>query len=514
MQELYSTHGYVTGGADLFERLSGDFIGLDTEYGLADGRVTQRHYLDSAASTLALRSAQQVSQEFLRHYANTHSQLHFAARISTESYGWAHEQVLRFARADPEDYTCFFTGSGSTSGLNRLARMLRAHRPERDIVLVSAMEHHSNDLPHRRNAGRVIHVPLTGESPALRQIDLVALEQLLDKHNSRVNYIAVTAASNVTGIINPIYEIATLAHAYGAWILVDGSQLVAHAPIQIVTPGRPECNIDFLVFSGHKIYAPGSPGVVVGRRAVLEAVTVDEIGGGTVDRVSPESFDIIPHMPDRMEPGTPNIVGAVLLACVLEILQRIGMDYVHQREHRLVKETLRHLSNIPDVTLYGSTNVESTERIGVVAFNLKGLDHGLVAAVLNDYHNVAVRNECFCAHPYVRDLLLPELWNIDLDLDNGNPTDLLRLRQGMVRASLALYTKEEDIAALADAIKDVVARRDYYSTLYAPDARGNYRHLYYRGCEDAQFSPLALIDTIVGSSRHYAESLPAATFSA
>jgi selenocysteine lyase/cysteine desulfurase len=288
---------------------------------------------------------------------------------------------------------------------------------------------------------------------------------------------------------------------------------MAHAPVNMTASGRSECNIDFLVFSGHKIYAPGSPGVVVGRRDIFDAVMVDEIGGGTVDSVSPVSFDMTAHLPGRMEPGTPNIVGGVLLACVLEILQRIGMAYLHEREDRLVKETLSSLTNIPDVTLYGTTDLATTERVGAIAFNLKGLDHGLVAAVLNDYHNVAVRNDCFCAHPYVRELLLPELWNIDLNMESNNNTDLLQLKSGMVRASMALYTKENDITALTNGIKDILARRDYYSALYTTDSSGNYRHMYYRGYENTHFTPLAFMDSLIGRIHSYSGSMPSAILS-
>ncbi len=149
------------------DTLKWDFIGLDTRYRLADRRVTRRHYLDSAASTLALRGARQVADELLRHYANTHSELHFSARIVGHAYDWAHAQVLKFVQADPERHVAFFAGSGCTALLNRLARTLAARRPERDVVLVSLMEHHANDLPHRRHAGQVVHLPLTGVAPAI-----------------------------------------------------------------------------------------------------------------------------------------------------------------------------------------------------------------------------------------------------------------------------------------------------------------------------------------------------------
>ena len=133
------------------DALTKDFIGLDTRYRLADGRVTRRRYLDSAASTLALRPAREVADELLEHYANTHSELHFSARIVHRAYAWAHVQALAFLKADPDRYTATFAGSGCTALLNRLARALAARRPERDGVVLTLMEHHANDLPHRKH---------------------------------------------------------------------------------------------------------------------------------------------------------------------------------------------------------------------------------------------------------------------------------------------------------------------------------------------------------------------------
>ena len=137
-------------------------------------------------------------------------------------------------------------------------------RPERDVVLVSMMEHHSNDLPHRQHAGKVEHIPLEVEGTYAGEVDLQALEQLLETYKGRVNYVAVTGVSNVTGIINPISRIAALVHRYDTYLLVDGAQMVAHMPVYLE-----QDDIDLFVFSGHKIYAPGSPGVLVGKQSLL-----------------------------------------------------------------------------------------------------------------------------------------------------------------------------------------------------------------------------------------------------
>ncbi len=478
----------------LLDLLRRNFAGLDTGYRLADGRVTRRHYLDSAASTLALDCARAVVDELLPHYANTHSTLHFSARIASHAYAWAHEQVLRFVRADPDRYTVFFAGGGCTAPLNRLARTLAARRPERPVALVSLMEHHANDLPHRKHAGKVVPILLTGEGQALGAVDPAALERLLEQYRGQVNYVAVTAASNVTGIVNPVHDLAALAHAHGAWVVVDASQHLAHAPLPISDTGAVERELDAVVFSGHKLYAPGAPGGAIVRRTLLEGCEPDEVGGGMVEDVHLSNYQVTARFPDREEAGTPNLLGAVQLGAVLNALQRVGMERIHAAEQRLSRRLLAELAAVPGVRIYGDLELERTPRLGTVAFKLDGLDHGLVAAVLNDYHNVAVRNGCFCAHPYVRELLRPELWALDLDPDAEDAAALLKPWQGMVRASLGLYTTDEDIEALLAGIRDLLARPDDYRALYVADADGDFHHRTFHAPPQALFDPERALD--------------------
>lgn len=479
---------------DLLEQLHTDFIGLDTQYRLADGRIACRHYLDSAASTLALRPARQLADELLRHYANTHSQAHFSARIANRAYAWAHQQVLDFVQADPQRYAAFFAGSGCTGPLNRLARTLAMQRPERDVVLVSLLEHHANDLPHRKQAGTVRHIPLTGVAPHLGAVDLAALERLLEQQRGRVNYVAISAASNVTGIRNPIYDIAALAHAFDAWIVADASQALAHAPLTMSDTGAAERELDAVVFSGHKLYAPGSPGVAIVRRTLLENQEPDEVGGGMVDDVQLSSYQISEQFPDREEAGTPNIIGAAQLGAVLNLLQRVGMDRIHAAEQSQLRQFMAGLAAMPGVRIYGDPDLDRTPRLGTVAFNVDGLEHGVVAAALNDYFNVAVRNGCFCAHPYVRELLKPELWALDIDPDTAEGATLLKQRQGMVRASLGLYSNAEDLAALLAGLRDLIARPDYYRAQYRADDDGNFQHRVFGATMESLFDPEAFLN--------------------
>ncbi|MBL8251603.1 MAG: aminotransferase class V-fold PLP-dependent enzyme [Candidatus Competibacter sp.] len=471
------------------DALSHAFIGLDTRYRLADGRVTRRRYLDSAASTLALRCARQVADDLLPHYANTHSDSHFSARAVSRAYAWAHARVLRFLKADPERYTAIFSGSGCTSALNRLARALAARRPERDVVLLTLMEHHANDLPHRKHAGRVVHAPLAGQAPALGAVDLAALEALLHRYRGRVNYIAVSAASNVTGIRNPVHALAALAHAHDAWIVVDASQQLAHAPLPISDTGAADRELDAVVFSGHKLYAPGSPGVTVVRQSLLDGQEPDEVGGGMVEDVHLNGYEIARRFPDREEAGTPDLIGAVQLGAAVATLERAGLERLHTAEQTRLRALLGELAALPGVRLYGDLDLDRAPRLGVVAFNLDGLEHGLVAAALNDYHNIAVRNGCFCAHPYVRELLKPELWALELDPDASDAAALLDRWRGMVRASFGWYTRDEDVAALLAGLRDLLARPDHYRALYRPDAGGRFVHREFDPLAEGGFDP-------------------------
>ena len=383
--------------------------------------------------------------------------------------------------------------------INRLAESLAALRPERDVVLVSGMEHHSNDLPHRRHAGLFRHVPMRGQGTDMAALDLEALERYLQEYAGRVNYIAVTGASNVTGIINPVEAIARLAHAHGAWVLVDASQLFAHAPIRLASTVSAEEEADFIAFSGHKVYAPGAPGGVVGRRDLLERIEAPELGGGMVAEVYDESFEAAPELTERLEAGTPNIPGTILLGAALASLMRVGMDTVAAHEQALLQQALGELQGIPGVRLYGATDLASVPRVGIITFNLDGLDHGLTAAVLNDYHNVAVRNECFCAHPYVKEMLKPELWDLDIDPDTAAGQAEIKRRRGMVRASLGIYNNEEDVAALITGIRDLLEHRELYRERYRPDAEGNWFHREFTMPSQDLFDPEAELARNLGA---------------
>jgi selenocysteine lyase/cysteine desulfurase len=288
-----------------------------------------------------------------------------------------------------------------------------------------------------------------------------------------VNYVAVTGVSNVTGIINPVHDIAALAHEHGAHVLVDGAQMAAHVPVRISDP-NPARSLDAFVFSGHKTYVPGSPGVLVCRKELLAGIEPEEVGGGMVERVLVESYTVSSVFPDREEAGTPNIPGAIGLAAAVDVLARIGMKEVLEDETELLNHALGRMQGVEGVVIYGAVDAERYPRVASISFNIEAMDHGLVAAVLNDHYNIAVRNQCFCAHPYVKEMMLDDLLEAAETLDRDDLERAIFLRSGMVRASFGLYSTREDIDLLVQALTEIVAQRSSLKELYEVDDHDTY----------------------------------------
>ncbi|PIF43906.1 selenocysteine lyase/cysteine desulfurase [Chryseobacterium sp. 52] len=442
------------------------FIGTDLCIKTADQKETTRIYLDSAASNLALRSSQEITQEYLNFYANAHTKVHMAAKFSTELISWTENTIKNFLGVD-HTYSVLFLGNGVTSPLNRLAQGLSKLRPEKDTVLISSMEHHSNDLPHRVYHENVMYISGFNEKGDYIGFDLAQIEEQLVHSNRKVNYIAVTGASNVSGEISPYHDMARLAHKYDAYIIVDGAQLVAHVPVSLMREEDPFSNIDFFVFSGHKIYTPGSPGVLIGKKEILAQMEPVSYGGGMVSSVTLSDFTVADHLFDKEHAGTLNIPGIISLGCTINFMQHLGMENVYDKERNLTQYLYSQLSLIPEVILYPKGDI--TNKVGVICFNLQGIPHELTSLILNDYFGIAVRNECFCSHPFVKDCLVEELW----DIDDESAVNLYR---GMVRASLGLYTTEKDLDVFLESIKKIIEDIDFYRMQYELIDKAHYKH--------------------------------------
>jgi selenocysteine lyase/cysteine desulfurase len=434
--------------------LRGSVVGVDEEVLLRDGRGLPYANLDNAASTPPLREVMDAVQRFLPWYASVHRGSGTKSRFSTHAYDEAHATALRFVGADPREHVAIF-GKNSTEALNKLSYRL-ALRAD-DVVIASALEHHSNDLPWRARC-RVLRIACDARG----RLDEDHARHLLRRHAGRVRLLAVTGGSNVTGHLPAIHSLATLAHAAGAQIAVDAAQLAPHRRIDM-RPLADPAHLDYLALSGHKLYAPFGSGALIGRRDTFAAGEPELKGGGTVRAVSPEHV-VWADAPDRDEAGSPNVVGAVAMAAAMRALEAIGFDRLARHEAALTERLLRGLAAIDGVQVHGETDPAcAKERLGVVPFALRGVPHGLVAAILSAEHGIGVRNGCFCAHPYLAQLLGlsdDEARQVQARLAADDRRDV----PGLVRVSFGLYNTAQEVDRLLLALRAIVRgehARDY-----------------------------------------------------
>jgi selenocysteine lyase/cysteine desulfurase len=399
--------------------------------------------LDNAATTPALRAVTDAVTAFLPLYSSVHRGTGYKSRASTAAYEGARRVVGDFVGADADRDAVVF-GRHTTDAVNLLAGSL-AMAPDA-IVLTTRLEHHSNDLPWRARArGRVVAVAARPDGT----LDTDDLDRLLARHAGRVALLAVTGASNVTGVVPPIHDLAARVHAAGGRILVDAAQLAAHRPIDM-RPHDDPGHLDFVALSGHKAYAPFGTGALIGRRDAF--LTRPHLpGGGTVRAVTTDHV-LWADLPDREEGGSPNVVGAVALAAAVSRLAEAGLDRIALHDQALAAYAQDRLGRIPGVRLYGPVgDGAAASKVGVVPFTLDGLDPGVVAAVLGYEHGIGVRSGCFCAQPYIAHLLdLTAAEVISLAEAGGVP--------GMVRLSFGAYTTTSDIDLAVDAVAELATR--------------------------------------------------------
>jgi selenocysteine lyase/cysteine desulfurase len=444
---------------DLRNRITG----LDELVPLLNGRLVPYTNLDNAASTPALKDVMDALNKFMPYYSSVHRGTGFKSRLSTVAYDQAHEIIGRFVGADLATNTVIF-GKNATEALNKLAN--RFPFPPDSVVLTTQLEHHSNDLPWR-NKAKAVHIKAKDDG----RFDEDDFDAQLAKYGKRVALVAVTGASNVSGFIQPIHRLARKAHAAGAKILVDAAQLAPHRRVDMKADDDPE-HLDFVVLAAHKMYAPFGTGALIGPKATFLQNPPDIVGGGTVDIVTLDNV-VWAGMPDRDEAGSPNVPGAVAMAAAAQVLMEVGMDNVAAHEEELVKYALERLGRIPGVKIYGETDpAKASEKVGVIPFNLEGVSHFLLAAVLGYEGGIGVRSGCFCAHPYVVHLLnLSEVesgsWQQQMMA--GDKSNM----PGMVRASFGCYSNTNDIDRLAEMIERV-ARGDYEGEYKLIPSTGEY----------------------------------------
>ena len=295
-------------------------VGADTEVPLVTGGTRRYVNLDYAASAPALQAVHDAVEELLGWYSSVHRGAGFKSRASTAAYEGARESIRRFVNARDDD--AVIITRNTTDSINLLAGTL----PEGTHVVAFAGEHHANLLPWKRIGVRYLPVP---ETPAemLEQLE-TTLRDL--PHCEDPHLVAATGASNVTGEIWPVAEIARVAHQYGARLLVDAAQLAPHAPIDMQRDG-----IDYLALSGHKLYAPYGAGALIGERDWLSAGDPFLRGGGAVKLVTVEET-LWAELPDRQEAGSPNVIGAVALGVACDTLTTAGMARIAAEESTLL----------------------------------------------------------------------------------------------------------------------------------------------------------------------------------
>ena len=376
-------------------------------------------YLDNAATAQKPRGVVEAEADFtLLGNANVHRGVHTLSQRATQAYDDARATIARFINA-PEAAEVIFT-AGTTASLNLMAQSYgRAALAPGDEILLTEMEHHSNIVPWQLLAGQVGAVvraiPVTEEGA----LDLAAAARLICP---RTRIVAVTHVSNVLGTVNPVAELARLAHAVGAVVVVDGAQAVPHLPVDVQALGA-----DFYAASGHKMYGPTGVGFLWGRRALLEAMPPWLGGGGMIQQVSFDGTTYAP-VPARFEAGTPPISQAIGMAAAARWIQALPWAQVEAHERDLLEYATALVSRVPGVRLVGT----APGKVSVLSFLLEGVHPHDVGTVL-DTRGVAVRASHHCAQPLMRRLKTP----------------------GTVRASFAVYNTRAEAEALAEGLYEV-----------------------------------------------------------
>lgn len=394
-----------------------ELVGHDLSVPLVGGEWVRYANLDNAASAPALKPVADAVDELLPYYGSVHRGAGFASLVSTEAYTRAREVVRGFVGARADDLVLFTRNT--TDAFNLLAGAL----PPDTTVLTFTGEHHANLLPWRSGAVRDLGIPARVEDA------LEALEAELRTLGGRTALVSVTGASNVTGEVWPIEEIVRIARAYGARVALDAAQLAAHRPLDIAA-----WDVDYVAFSGHKVYAPYGAGVLAGRADWLDAGRPHLAGGGAVRSVTADDVEWATG-PARHEGGTPAALGAFAIAAAVNALGEAGWDQIQAHEHELLERLLAGLDAIDGVRTY-ELWARGHDRVGVVSFNVDGLDPALLAAALGAEHGIGVRDGAFCAHP---------LMDHFAARDDGP--------RYAVRASIGVGTRAEDIDRLLGAVE-------------------------------------------------------------
>lgn len=386
-----------------------------------DGEKPVLAYLDNAATTQKPHQVIAAISEYYQTYnSNPHRGTYDISIQVTRIYEEVRGKVAAFIGSnDPEEIV--FT-SGTTDSINLVAQSYGEQiLEEDDEILISVMEHHSNLLPWQRLAQRKkakLNYLLPDKNGCL------SLEEVKRKLTPRTKIVAITHVSNVLGFVNPIREIADLAHKQGSVVLLDAAQSIPHMQVNVS-----DLNVDFMAFSGHKMLAPAGIGVLYGKKEYLRTMEPLRIGGGIVEEVTQQSVAYM-DSPWRFEAGTQNSEGVIGLGAAIDYLNSVGMPTIEKIEHQLMEYAMKGLSALPEIELYG--NNKAAHRTGILSFNVRSVHPHDTATILASY-GVAIRAGHHCAQPLMAHM-------------GVNAT---------CRMSLYFYNTEEDIDRLVSALKTV-----------------------------------------------------------
>ena len=381
-------------------------------------------YLDNAATT---QKPQVVLDALMTYYhednANVHRGVHTLAERATAAYEASREKFRQFINAKSTKEVLFTRGT--TTGLNWVGRFAEQVLEPGDEVVISIMEHHSNIIPWqeacKKTGAKLVYAYLKDG-----QLDM---EDLANKISEKTKFVSLAQVSNVLGCINPVKEIAQMAHRVGAYMVVDGAQSAPHMAIDVQ-----DLDCDFFILSGHKMLGPTGIGVLYGKEEILNQMNPIEFGGEMIDFVY-EQEATWKELPWKFEAGTPNIAGAIALGTAVDYLSALGMENVHAYEQELVDYVLPKLQAIEGLTVYGPE--DSGKHAGVIAFNINGLHPHDVATAL-DYEGVAVRAGHHCAQPLINHLGI----------------------SSAARASFYIYNTKDDCDKLVEAI---LATKEFFN---------------------------------------------------
>ncbi|HET7188344.1 MAG TPA: SufS family cysteine desulfurase [Gemmatimonadaceae bacterium] len=375
-------------------------------------------YLDSAATSQKPRVVLDAMRAFYEHdNANPHRGAYDLSVRATERYHVARARIARFLGVADAD--CLIFTRGTTESLNLVATAWGpANVGPGDEIVVTGLEHHANFVPWQQLAlargARFLVCPLTSD----HHVDLVALRELV---GPRTKVVAFSHVSNALGTVNDVRTIAAIAHGVGALAVCDGAQAAPHLRV-----GFDALGADFYAFSGHKMCGPMGIGGLIGRRAILEAMSPYQFGGDMIEFVRDDhsTWNVLPH---KFEAGTPNVADAVGLAAACEYLDGIGMDAVLEHERALVRLATERLRQIDGLRVYGP---KPAERSGVVSFTVSDIHPHDLATIL-DQEGVCIRAGHHCAQPLMRRLGV----------------------SATARASFYVYNDESDVDALVKALE-------------------------------------------------------------